>query len=185
MARFYTAAGTRDLTLEAATAEGTTWDVFVSHTSGDDELADEVARCIRTYQLSAWVDSEHMDSDDDGPEMADRIKRVIRRSYCLLTIVTSATQGSWWVPFEIGVASELSRFLSTYGEHSTRLPSFLATWPRVKDHGELHRWCNYISQKKTTYTSLLQDGIVKVAGLQQSRYASEMTAMAQSFPGTR
>lgn len=185
MARFYSATEIRELTLEAATEEGTTWDVFVSHTSGDDELADDVAKCIRTYQLSAWVDSDHMDSNNDGPDMADKIKRVIRRSYCLLAIVTSATQRSWWVPFEIGVASELSRFLSTYGEHSARIPSFLATWPRVKDHVELHRWCDYISQKKATYSPLLRDGIVKVAGLQQSRYASEMTAMAQSFPGAR
>ena len=185
MARFYSATEIRELTLEAATEEGTTWDVFVSHTSGDDELADQVAECIRSYQLSAWVDSDHMTSHDDGPEMANNIKRVIRKSYCLLAIVTSATQESWWVPFEIGVASQLSRFLSTYGEHSTKLPSFLGTWPRVRGHEELHKWCDFISQKKATYFPSTGDGIIKIAGSQQSSYTVEMRAMARSFPGAR
>ena len=38
---------TLDLTLEDAVSENRTWDVFVSHTTGDDALADSVARCIK------------------------------------------------------------------------------------------------------------------------------------------
>ena len=53
MARYYSAARTETLTLEAARAEGLTWDVFVSHTTKDDALAEEVAMCIRSFGLTA------------------------------------------------------------------------------------------------------------------------------------
>ena len=47
MARFFSAARTESLSLETARAEGLTWDVFVSHATRDDDLAEEVAKCCR------------------------------------------------------------------------------------------------------------------------------------------
>ena len=185
MARFYSGAGIETLTIETASARDLTWDVFVSHTSKDDDLAEGVAECIRSYGLTAWVDSDHLAPDDDGPRMANKIKRVIRRSYCLMAVVTRATNESWWVPFEIGVASDRSRFLSTYGAPIVALPSFLADWPRVKDHDELHLWCEEIDEKKKRYSPFVRKGLMETASVQQSNYTNEMRAMAKRFPGVR
>ena len=185
MARYFAAAGTEELTLEKAAARNLTWDVFVSHTTNDDSLAEEVAECIRSFELTAWVDSDFMAPKDDGPRMASKIKRVIGRSFCLLAVVTSATSKSWWVPFEIGVASDKNRFLSTYGDPSVTLPSFLAAWPRVRNHTELHSWCEDIKQKKDKYVPLIRKGTVETADWQASNYASDMRAMARRFPGAR
>jgi len=184
MARCFSAAGRRVLTLETA-GTNLTWDVFVSHTTDDDRLADEVAECIQRHGLTAWVDSHHLAREDDGPAMASKIKRVIERSYCLLAVVTGATSRSWWVPFEIGVASDRNRFLSTYGDPRVSLPSFLAAWPRVRDHGELHSWCNEIKRTKDRYGSSTYKGFVETAGLRTSDYAREMRAMVGKFPGVR
>ena len=185
MGRLYSAAGKEELTLEAATSRELTWDVFVSHRTKDDDLAEEVAGCIRSYGLTVWVDSDNLSPQDDGPGMASKIKRVIGRSYCLLAVVTSATSESWWVPFEIGVAADKNRFLSTYGDPRVTLPSFLAAWPRVKDHDELHSWCEEVKKMKATYTpEIIRDG-VEVASLTASHYISEMRTMARRFPGVR
>ena len=185
MARFFSAAGREVLTLETAAARGLTWDVFVSHTTKDDDLAEIVAKRIRSHGLSAWVDSDYMAPHHDGPGMASKIKQVIGRPYCLLAVVTSATSASWWVPFEIGVASDRNRFLSTYGSPTVSLPSFLAAWPRVKDHEELSLWCELVTQKMATYSSVTRRGYVEAAGLQASDYAREMRQMARRFPGVR
>ena len=185
MARFYAAGGYEELTMERAVLRGTTWDVFVSHRSGDDGVAEEVAQCVRTYGLTAWVDSDYLDASDDGPEMATKIKRVIERSYCLMAVVSRATKTSWWVPFEIGIASDMDRFLSSYGDPVVELPSFLAGWPRVKNHTELHEWCGEIKRQKGVYEPTVDEGIVKVGNTQRSRYLTEMQAMARRFPGSR
>ena len=185
MARFYSASGIEKLTLEAAAARNLTWDVFVSHTTSDHLLAGEVASCIKSFGLTAWVDSEHFAPDDDGPSMASKIKDVIGRSYSLMAVVTTATSNSWWVPFEVGVASEKERYLSTYGKTTVSLPSFLEAWLRVIDHNELHVWCIDVKQKKAKHPPLIEDGVVKMASSQQLNYASEMRAMANRFPGAR
>ena len=185
MARLYAEGGYEDLTLERAALRGTTWDVFVSHRSGDDEVAEEVARCARTYGLTAWVDSDYLDPSDDGPEMASKIKRVIERSYCLMAVVSRATKSSWWVPFEIGIASDMDRFLSSYGDPVVELPSFLAAWPRVKNHTELHEWCEEVKRQKRAYLPTVEDGVVAVGDVQRSMYSTEMRAMAKRFPAAR
>ncbi len=185
MARYFSGTRSEFLTLEAASKRDLTWDVFVSHTTEDDDVAEEVAECIRSFGLSAWVDSDHLDSKHDGPSMASIIQGVIRRSYCLLAVVTSATNESWWVPFEIGVASDRKRYLSTFGDPRVLLPSFLAAWPRVRDHAELHLWCSEVKKKKATHRPIIHESYVEVASAQRSSYASDMRAMARRFPGLR
>ena len=185
MARFYSASSRQELTLETATARGLTWDVFVSHTTNDDNLADSVATCIRSCGLTAWVDSDYLAPHDDGPGMASKIKRVIGRSYCLLAIVTNATNSSWWVPFEIGVASERDRYLSTYGNPRLSLPSFLSVWPRVKDDIELRSWCTVIKQQKAKHVPTTHRGFVEMAASHRSNYTREMKTLGQRFPGKR
>ena len=54
---------------------------FVSHTTEDDGLAEDVVTRIRSFGLTAWVASDHLDREHDGPSMAFAIQRVIRRSY--------------------------------------------------------------------------------------------------------
>ena len=185
MAHYFSAAGREELTLETAAARDLTWDVFVSHTTKDDALAEVVADCIRSHRLTAWVDSDYLAAKDDGPGMASRIQKVIQRSYCLLAVVTSATSGSWWVPFEIGVASDRNKLLSTYGDPRVSLPSFLTVWPRVKDHDELHLWCDDVVKKKVKYSPTFHTGYVEESSLQRSNYTKEMRAMTRRFPGLR
>ena len=183
MARYFSAEITESLTLEAATKRNLTWDVFISHTTEDDDLAEDVAMCIQSFGLTAWIDSDHLNRKDDGPSMASTIQRVIRRSYCLLAVVTSTTSESWWVPFEIGVASDMDKFLSTYGDPRMSLPSFLAAWPRVRNHGDLHLWCDEVKKKKATYKPIIHEASVEVGHEQLSNYTSEMEAMVRMFPG--
>lgn len=185
MARLYAEGGFEELTLDRAALRRTTWDVFVSHRSDDDAVADKVARCVRTHGLTAWVDSDYLDPSDDGPEMASRIKRVIERSYCLMAVVTGATSSSWWVPFEIGIASNMDRFLSSYGDPVLNLPSFLAGWPRVTNDSELGNWCEEVRRQKASYSPTVDGGVVKVSGIQRSRYMTVMRAMANRFPASR
>ena len=185
MARYYSAARTESLTFEAARAEGLTWDVFVSHTSSDDDLAAEVAKCIRSLGLTAWVDSDYLAAKHDGPGMASKIQGAISRSYCLLAIVTNATKASWWVPFEIGVAWDRKKYLSTYGAPQVPLPSFLVAWPHVKDREELRSWCEEMKRKKATYRPTFGRAHVEVASEQRSSYASDLRALARRFPGPR
>ena len=68
-------------------------------------MAVDVARAMQSQGVSAWVDAAYP-TIQDGPDLADHIAQVLGRSSSLLAVVTKDTRGSWWVPFEIGIAFE-------------------------------------------------------------------------------
>ena len=149
MARlFMETAGEREISLREAVQEKLEWDVFVSHKSDDRGQALELARVIQGEGLSSWVDVLDPNVAGDGPTLDDYIERVLSRTFSLLALVTDVTHESWWVPFEIGLAFELRRYLSSFANRNVHLPSFLDKHPRLAAHQDLRRWCARLKQFK-------------------------------------
>ena len=149
MARlFMEIAGEREISLREAVQERLEWDVFVSHKSDDVQQAVDLARVIQSEGLSSWVDVLNPNASGDGPMLADYIERVLSRTFSLLALVTDVTHESWWVPFEIGLAFELRKYLSSFARRNVRLPSFLGKHPRLAAHQDLRRWCARLNQLK-------------------------------------
>ena len=149
MARlFMETAGEREISLREAVQEKLEWDVFVSHKSDDLGQALDLARVIQMEGLSSWVDVLDPNVTGDGPSLDDYIERVLSRTFSLLALVTDVTHESWWVPFEIGLAFELRRYLSSFAKQNVHLPSFLEKHPRLAAHQDLRRWCARLKQLK-------------------------------------
>ncbi|MXY33951.1 MAG: toll/interleukin-1 receptor domain-containing protein [Boseongicola sp. SB0676_bin_33] len=149
MARlFMKTAGERETSLREAVRDGVEWDVFVSHKSDDTRQALDLARVIQREGLSSWVDVLDPNVAGDGRELDDYIERVLSRTFSLLALVTDVTHESWWVPFEIGLAFELRRYLSSFADRNMHLPSFLQKHPRLATHQDLRHWCARLNQLK-------------------------------------
>lgn len=58
----------------------------------------------------------------------------------MMAVISNFTQGSWWVPFEIGVASEADRRITSYRLRYAELPQFLSKWPILKDQYDLAKF---------------------------------------------
>ncbi len=184
MARlFMETAGEREISLREAVLERLEWDVFVSHKSDDIGDALDLARCIQSEGLSAWVDVLDPNVSGDSPTLDDYIERVLSRTFSLLALVTDVTHESWWVPFEIGLAYELRRYLSSFAERSVLLPSFLEKHPRLARHEDLHRWCDRLKQLKAKSQPecvLLLEGRAVMAE-DRGAYLAEMSSMTTAF----
>lgn len=161
------------------------WDVFLSHRTKDDDLADIVAKCIQREGLTVFLDSEHLNPTQDGPEMGDAIKSCVGRSFALMALLTDNTKESWWVPFEIGIATTMEKYLSTYTKYmqGADKPSYLEKWPQVSSHSQLHEWCNYIKQIKETANPTLSGNILRSANISSDNYTSIMKSMTKGFNG--
>lgn len=126
-------------------------DVFISHQSADSGLASKVAVAVQDNGLSVWLDLIDCNVTGDGPHLANYIADVLCRSNSLLAIVTANTKASWWVPFELGIAFELSKYLASFGDRYLN-PSFLEKWPNIPDqptgsperNHKLRWWCEKI-----------------------------------------
>lgn len=105
--------------------------VFISHRTADDDLADRVYVYLTSQKISCYIDN----LDRETKTTADITELILRRlslTSHLIAVVTQNTAGSWWVPFEIGVATEAAKRIASYTRYRVLLPEYLLRWPALQ-----------------------------------------------------
>jgi TIR domain len=113
--------------------------VFVSHQRADEASARHVAAYLSIEGIKNYLDV--LDPAlKDATAVTGIILANIRKCTHLLAVVTPATSQSWWVPFEIGVATEGDRRIATYGATGVSLPEYLRVWPVLTNQDGLAKY---------------------------------------------
>ncbi|PTU01487.1 toll/interleukin-1 receptor domain-containing protein [Pseudomonas sp. HMWF031] len=127
--------------------------IFISHQQQDANPA----LLVKTHLKQRHNIECYLDVIDPflkrGEEIADHVRRELAKCSHLLAIVSDATKGSWWVPWEIGVATEKDYPLATYGTNVT-LPEYLMKWPYLKSYGDLDKYAEAILETARAVPSL-------------------------------
>lgn len=112
--------------------------VFIAHKNEDTVLAGQVAfRLQRFHQVGVYIDVIDPHSGKAGEELGDYLRGVMSDCTQLLAVVSEKTKESWWVPWEIGVATEKSYPVATYSPSGAAIPLYLKKWPYLRSLNEL------------------------------------------------
>ena len=103
--------------------------IFLSHKIEDKAPAEQAAARLKSKGLGVYLDTIDPHISGDGPELGEYIRKALGECTQLLALVSEKTANSWWVPWEIGVATEKDYPLATYVLQLTTLPSYLRKWP--------------------------------------------------------
>lgn len=127
------------------------YSTFISHKSTDLRPAQAAAGVLESTGLVGYLDRWDPNVNGDHPDLEDYLREVIRKTPSILTIVSEATNTSWWVPFEIGVARETESQIATFlvveeNGPTLDLPSYLRKWPILATGAELRSWCSNLRQ---------------------------------------
>ena len=100
----------------------TTYDVFISHSRRDAELAAEIARTLRSYDLNVFTDNEI----ELGERIEDTLWDAIAESQAFVTVV-GENEPSASVTFELGAAMAWNKpvYAIASNPSSLRLPAAL------------------------------------------------------------
>jgi hypothetical protein len=82
-----------------------------------------------------------------------------------MAVVSAATKDSWWVPWEIGMATEKDYPIATYAGDSTPLPQYLKNWPYLRSHSDLDK---YAAATAKSQTRMLHKGFLTEAAARRS-----------------
>ena len=144
--------------------------VFISYRHKDRGVALAVAQRLLDNNIKFYldvVDEESLNTQD----ITEVITKNIQRCTHLMAIISPNTQGSWWVPFEIGEATVIDRRICSYaynpgGYYLTKanlylyrsfLPEYLRKWPVLLNDPDIS---NFISEyKRDTRSSALFDSV--------------------------
>jgi hypothetical protein len=124
--------------------------VFISHRNADKEYARAVASYFETIGLHYYFDEEdevlasalRVGNSKDAA-IVEAIDHGLAHSTHLLAVLSRRTMGSWWVPYEIGVARATKRdvghlLLSSLSVEM--VPEYLRLYPRLWSANELFEW---------------------------------------------
>jgi hypothetical protein len=103
--------------------------VFISHKKEDEERARLCALRLKINKISYYLDTYDQDISNIEDITLHLVEK-IRSSSHLIVLLSRNTKGSWWVPFEIGVATAMDkRICSVSSIGNVEAPDYLSKWP--------------------------------------------------------
>jgi hypothetical protein len=83
------------------------FDVFLSHSSKDDDILSSVINFLSQYNVNVYIDK----SDEDlpkkpSPETGEVLKNRIQEAKKFMVLVSPNSKDSKWIPWELGIADE-------------------------------------------------------------------------------
>ena len=116
-------------------------DVFVSYEHSDQVTALGLAKHLDQRGRHVFIDI-HDDMLMPGQGDVDSALMIaIDNASTMLIIVSDETQGSWWVPWEIGVSTPFRKPRAMYKPQTMKqLPTYLAKLQRIEDAVSANSW---------------------------------------------
>ncbi|MCR6487764.1 toll/interleukin-1 receptor domain-containing protein [Amycolatopsis sp. OK19-0408] len=131
--------------------------VFVSHRNLDKPLAEAVTAVLDRLGVHYWFDRDDVDSQAAAAlgmvgdqQLVHAIERGVRHCTHLLGLLSAATAGSWWVPYEIGFSRSARIPVSYLVLPSIRsmagLPEYVRLGANFWSADELVRWAGGLAE---------------------------------------
>ncbi len=114
--------------------------VFISHKREDETAALRVSNRLRQHGVDSYVDVLDPHVEKAGDELSDYIRETLRTCSHLMAVVSESTKLSWWVPWEIGVATEREAAISTFAGGRCDLPAYLKKWPYLQTEADIDEY---------------------------------------------
>ncbi|MEI2397026.1 toll/interleukin-1 receptor domain-containing protein [Paenibacillus phytohabitans] len=134
--------------------------VFISHKAEDAEKAQRISLYLQRQGIAFYLDLLDDGLFGDGEILTNHLRSKLNECTHLLAVITNNTKFSWWVPFEIGLATErqypISSFVSYWDKQ--KMPDYLWKWPVLETDTDLN---NYIALLKRDHAILLSEEVNK------------------------
>ena len=125
--------------------------VFISHRQSDSARAKSWADFLKRNSIDCYLDTlDPTPQQLAGRAVSKYLHRQLQACTHLLVIFTKNTDGSMWVPFEIGISTERDIGIAIDLTTSIRdLPEYLLEWP-VLENDASHQ--AFLEQLRRAYT---------------------------------
>ena len=146
--------------------------VFVSHKREDEAIAVMVANRLAAQRVAPYLDTlDPVIVAKTGDELVEHLRAAMSLCTHLMAVVSENTKKSWWVPWEIGVATEKDFPLSTYAGGDCELPDYLRKWPYLRRVADIDAWVE--ASRKANANVASQRYLKEQASVVQGRAAKE------------
>lgn len=158
--------------------------VFISHQAADAMLSRQISDRLRNiHGIDTYLDVIDSYLLRRGEDLAAHIRAELGKCTQLLAVVSAATRTSWWVPWEIGVATEKNQPLATYAAGYSSIdsiPEYLRKWPYLRSEQDLDR---YAAASKHADRTFSQKSVILTESVARTRSTAEFFQMLRGSLG--
>lgn len=130
--------------------------IFVSHKKEDAGRAALVASTLRLAGHEVYIDLIDNDFKRGTTDLAEHLLNRLDSCNSLIAVISTSTKDSWWVPWEIGVATEKDFPLSSFISDGTTPPEYLMKWPILRTVGNLELFARKVKDVEPRVSRLAQ-----------------------------
>lgn len=146
--------------------------IFISHRRVDSKIAVAISEYLREkHEVETWVDELDPYLSENGDDLSDYIQTMLSKCDHLMVVVSENTRGSWWVPFEIGMATAKDYAIVTYVIEACDLPDYLRKWPYLTSAQDLDVYITEAKRLSTKYLVERMERFTKTASEFKGEYA--------------
>ena len=114
--------------------------IFISHKKEDEYTAFGIQQVLENMGIEAYLDILDDTISDNGEKLTKHIRKKLRECSDVIVVLSDNTKRSWWVPFEIGMATEKDMPIANYLTSYEKLPEYLEYWPRLKNQQDVKKY---------------------------------------------
>lgn len=129
--------------------------IFISHKKEDSDQANTIAIQLRRNGIEAYLDVLDPHLKAGGEELSNYLQDKLSQCSHLLAVLSYSTRLSWWVPFEIGIATEKQYPISSYLTVGNKndIPEYLWKWPVLRTLEDLREYTSIINKSSSILLS--------------------------------
>lgn len=123
--------------------------VFLSHKAEDVGIASSVSARLKDSGSDVYLDVIDPDTST-ADDLTQHIRGRLGECSDLMAVISNRTQASWWVPWEIGVATEKDYPLATFAADNCAVPEYLRKWPYLRNMSDVDLYVRVRKQADQT-----------------------------------
>lgn len=139
--------------------------VFISHQKADSAISAKIAQLLKyNYSIDSYLDVIDLDVIR-GEDLAEHLRSEMSKCTQLLAVISEATRTSWWVPWEIGVATEKEFPLATFSSGPSLPPEYLRKWPYLRTENDVGKYAEASMRASRSFVakrSVLNEEVARV-----------------------
>lgn len=114
--------------------------IFISHKQEDSFTANQIANELEICNVDYYLDVLDTSVILNSRQLTNHIRSSLNECTDIIVVMSSVTSLSQWVPFEVGMAAQVSMPTVTFLKENVSLPEFLADWPCLKKVTDIQKY---------------------------------------------
>jgi hypothetical protein len=133
--------------------------VFISYRHQDRLDAFIINERLKLEGIPTHLDLFDIDAQQTTDDISGQVSRNLGSSTHLIAVLSRDNADIWWVPFQLGAATQVNRRITLFQSAEHALPGYLEKWPIMSAREHIDLFVRAYHDEQTFKRAIAEEGI--------------------------